>query len=279
MWKANSQIEGFSQQQGKLRQAIVGRASGIVFPTPPNPPGYLVHYCLCKFDIFKVHVMKFCQIPTSKVPYGKVFVRCLLICLAFTLSNCTALFTGLYGIKTPKHVDTRTILRYAKKYNIPHNLCYALDSSYTGFLKSLDTSRFQLQVKNHLQPLQALYYNKSGQLQSFQVNCYAGGFPNLNWNRNGNMAVFPPKQQAPLDSIVPLDEHIRHLVPLAAKTAPVNGAHDWVVVVHWSRFMGRQSKRFIRIVQQNRQLAGTQQVKVLYVNSDNPFALRPKQHR
>ena len=47
---------------------------------------------------------------------------------------------------------------------------------------------------------------------------------------------------------------------------------DYVVVVMWSRFMGRQSKRLINLVQDNVNLAGNNKVKVLYVNNDDIFA-------
>lgn len=86
---------------------------------------------------------------------------------------------GLFGMKNSKSVDESTIIRYANKYNVPLTDNYELDTSYISFLYSHDTSKYKSQIKNHYQPLQALYYDNSGHLQSFQVNCYAGGFPNL----------------------------------------------------------------------------------------------------
>jgi hypothetical protein len=48
---------------------------------------------------------------------------------------------------------------------------------------------------------------------------------------------------------------------------------DYTVVMQWSRFMGRQSKRFIQEVQRNAALASPgQTVRLLFVNNDNTDA-------
>lgn len=111
----------------------------------------------------------------------------------FGLTSCTSVFTVLYGIKKTKTVDEKTIARYAKKYDIPTADSYELDTAYFSYLFSLDTTKYQSQIKNHYQPLQVLYYDNLGYLKSFQVNCYAVGFPNLKWDRNEIMTTFPPR--------------------------------------------------------------------------------------
>src|SRR5688572_739650 len=102
---------------------------------------------------------------------------------SFVVTSCATIL----GMNKLKSIDEKTIVQYAKKYNIPSADNYELDTTYFTFLKSFDTTRYKEQIKNHYQPLQALYYDKTGHLQSFQINCYAGGIPNLNWNRNGIM--------------------------------------------------------------------------------------------
>lgn len=62
------------------------------------------------------------------------------------------------------------------------------------------------------------------------------------------------------------------ILPTAnSKPIEVEGL-DYFVVVQWNRFMGRQSKRLIRIVQQNSLLAEDVNVRIIYVNTDNNFA-------
>ncbi len=174
-------------------------------------------------------------------------------------------------MKKHKQVDEEIILLYSKKYNIAIADSYELDTSYISFINSLNSTRYKAQRKNHYQPLQSLYYDNSGQLQSFQINCYAGGFPNLKWDRNDIMTTFPPKQQAPLDSVIPFETQIKYLLPLSQTKKLTTDSCDYIVVVFWNRFMGRQSKRLIRFVQNNSKLTTDKKVKIIYVNNDNVF--------
>lgn len=188
--------------------------------------------------------------------------------IAFLLTSCSSII----GTNKLKQVDEKTILHYAKKYNINSTENYELDTAYFTFLKSFDTKLFKQQIKNHYPPLHALYYNKTGQLQSFQINCYAGGFPNLKWNKNGIIKTFPPKQQAPLDTIISLKTQLKFLKPLSNTEKSTTNDYYYIVIIYWSKFMGRQSKRLIGFVQDNVKLATDKRVKIIYVNTDNFFA-------
>jgi hypothetical protein len=144
-----------------------------------------------------------------------------------------------------------------------------MDSLMTDSLKTIE---FKKQVKNHYQPLQALYFNNGGKLESFQINCFAGGFPNLKWDRDSILTTFPPKLQAPLDSILTDSILISFLQPLSNSLEFRIGVNDFVVYVFWSRFMGRQNKRFIHFIQDNCKLSKEKTVRVIYINTDNAFA-------
>lgn len=199
-----------------------------------------------------------------------IFIIITLLCV-FGLLSCSTILTGIYGIKKIKSVNKNTIVRYAKKYNVSSTNSYELDTSYFLFLTSLDTIKYKLKIKNHYQPLQALYYDNTGYLKSFQVNCYAGGFPNLKWDINGIMSAFPPKQQAPIDSIIPLETQLKYLNPISPSFKLSVDSYDYIVIVYWNRFMGRQSKRLIHIVQENCKLEKEKKVKIIYANTDNIF--------
>lgn len=187
------------------------------------------------------------------------------------LISCSTIVEGMYGMKKTKPIDEKSITDYSKKYNIPSADSYEIDTSYLTFLYSLDTALYEKQTHNHYQPLQALYYDKTGNLQSFQINCNAGGFPNLKWDRNEIMTTFPPKQQTLLDSILPFKIQLKYLRPLSQTQSFLAGSYDYIVVVYWSKFMGRQSKRLIHFVQENCKLATDKNVKIIYANSDNIF--------
>jgi len=197
----------------------------------------------------------------------------LIFTLILGLTSCSPIIQGFYGIKNSKELNDQTIIRYSEKYNIPLTENYKLDTSYLTFLSSFDSINFKEQIKNHYQPLQVLYYDKKGQLESFQINCYAGGFPNLKWNRDNIMTTFPPQKQAPIDSIIPLDLQLSLLQPLSKTKGFSIENYDYIGIVYWNRFMGRQSKRLIHFVQENYKLAKDYKVKIIYVNTDNIFAL------
>lgn len=158
--------------------------------------------------------------------------------------------------------SSSSIVRYANKYHIPERDSFELDTSYCSFIRSFDTLTYASQRKNHYQPLQALYY-AGGQLNSFFVNCYARGFPNLHWNISG----FTPATQAPIDSILPLRVLAGFLKPVTEKSQGESN-DNFYVVVYWSHYMGRQSRKLIEAVRKNVNTSG-KSVRIIYVNNDN----------
>jgi len=196
----------------------------------------------------------------------------IIILFLVVMSGCSPLLKVLYGIKKPKSLDEKQILEYAEKLNIPETGIYEPDTSYISFILSLDTVKYKSEIKNHYQPLQALYYDNKGNLISFHVNCYAGGFPNLKWNREGSFDIFPPKTQAPVDSILPLKKLMGFLEPLTSSQKINAEQYDYIVIIFWNRFMKRQSKRLIRTVQENCRMEKNKTIRTIYVNDDNLFA-------
>lgn len=197
-----------------------------------------------------------------------------LLFLAFIpvlLAGCGVLLK-MYGMHKLRALNGEDIRRYAHKYGIANEDSHTLDTAkYMAFLRSIDTTRFALAQKNHAQPLQALYFDASGTLVSWQVNCYAGGFPNLHWERDSIFSVFPPKQQAPLDSFLTCGQLRTYLLPHneAVQAAPDAG---YTIVVFWNHWMGRQSERLIAIVQKNRAEHPGTSSRIVYVNNDNLYA-------
>lgn len=178
---------------------------------------------------------------------------------------------GLMGMNKAKELNENEIIELAGKYNIPENQVYEAQKSYFDDLfKNFDSEKYKDEIKNRYQPLQALYYVNDGELVSYHVNCHTGGvgFPNLKWNKDDNFEQFIPKQQADLDELFPLDTLLTYFEPLG-NTKEINTAeYDYVVIVFWNRFMGRQSKRLIKFVQKSLEYTDGHKVKVIYVNND-----------
>ena len=106
-------------------------------------------------------------------------------------------------------------------------------------------------LKQHLQPLQASYYNKAGKLISFHINCNAPGFPNLNWNYKKVMEVFPPESNAPVDTLLNLQTHLMYLKSSSSKQIETEKEVDYFIIVYWANFLKRQSIGLINAVNEN----------------------------
>jgi len=178
----------------------------------------------------------------------------------------------MYGFKKHKYLKDADIEKIAAKNQIPLNDLLVLDSTYKGFLRQFDTLLHAATIQNHYQPLQVLYFNKKGELLSFHANCFAGGFPNLNWTRDNHFQHFPPQTAAPLDSIFPLEKLLNFTRKTRDDAAKINlNNSNFYVLVYWNRFLGRQSKRLIKLVQQNAKLHPQEKVQIIYINNDNFF--------
>jgi hypothetical protein len=173
------------------------------------------------------------------------------------------------GIKDPQFLSDQEIISASVKTGCPSGTL-KLNSEYKMRLqqiKLLDSAA----ANNHAQPLQALVYNVKGELISFHVNCYAPGFPKLNWNYNGVLDTFPPLTQAPLDPYLPRDTLLK-FVSQINNTDELKDA-EYTVIIFWNHFMHKQSNILIDSFIKNRLLhPDTSRVKILYVNNDNYFA-------
>ena len=191
------------------------------------------------------------------------------IVIFLSLTACST----FYGIKKPEALTGKAIPETAEKYQIPPGAGFILDTAYKTFVKKNSGNNENL-LKNHLQPLQLLYFDKSGKLVSYFINCNAGGFPNLKWNRNGLLEHFPPATQTHPDSLLAFNDLLKFIRTTDGKKVnrKAYSRANYKMVVFWSVFMGRQSKRLIEQAKENYQLTNDKSVQLLFVNTDNLFA-------
>ncbi len=198
-----------------------------------------------------------------KCKYLAIVITC------FANLSCSVIL----GVRNPKHLSDLEISKVSSKLKIPNNDSYALDTTYLKFLLSLDTSKYKEEQKNHYQPLQALYFDKNGDLKKFYINCYAGGFP-LKWNRNGNLDSFLPKDQAPLDTILNLTKQFSFLRKVNDSNSKlvIDNSVDFYVIIYWNNFMRKHSRRLIKLIKENCAKSLQYNVKIIFVNNDAVFA-------
>jgi len=194
----------------------------------------------------------------------------LLLSLLLSLSSCTPLVLRTMGMKKP-HVPTdEEFYRFGQKWSMSIYFQQTLLPSYMDEIEKIDSVNPKL-TKDLLQPIQAMYFDSSGRLISYHINCYAGGYPNLNWNRDGKFDVFPAKTQAPCDFLLTLSWLLPFLKPIEYPCVKMKDL-DYTVVVFWSRFTGRQSRHLVEYVQKNIKLASKEtRIQIMYVNTDEVF--------
>lgn len=176
--------------------------------------------------------------------------------------------TQFYGIHPQKFVDKKKISSFYQENRYSNVDTGFLDKEYISYIKRAyrDNRR---EINNHIQPMQAIYFNGKDQMLSYFVNCNAGGFPNLNWDRDNNFAQFPPITQTPIDNILSLDSIFRYTTGI-----PDRGSErkfDYTIVVFWDLFAERQSKRLIDLVVQNAQMNETFSKRIILINNDSLF--------
>jgi hypothetical protein len=176
-----------------------------------------------------------------------------------------------------KYLSQEDLENFRKEFNLPKEKTFRLDTSYIRYLFSFDTTKYADEIHNHYQPLQATYYDNTGKLISFHINCYASaGIPDdsdFNWNQQNAFFSFVPKTVVPVDNILPLNKHLSFIKTFDYKSIDTAGFSnfDYTVIVYWSKhYLGvKNSKSLIKIVSDNVALAGNKKVNVIYVNSEN----------
>lgn len=178
---------------------------------------------------------------------------------------------ALVGFKEPRHLSNEEIIAAQKKLNIPEINSFIIDTSFNDAVRFCTNE----QRKNHLQPLQISFYNNSGKLIAFYVNCYASGFPLLNWNPSNIMDSFPPKTLAPLDECLSLDKHMSFLKSITSveRSQIKTGDYDLIVVIHWNWFMYKQTNNLIKTYFDSLERNSEVRTLTMFVNNDNYFSL------
>ena len=174
------------------------------------------------------------------------------------------------GVTDIKQYGSDDMKKFLEINKINDPVIYFIDKDYKKELLKL--SNDTILIKNHLQPLRASYYNKEGKLISFHLNCYAPGFPNLNWNYKNVMEVFPPKSQIAVDDLLTLQKELTIIKSNSSLQIVAGENFDYYVIVAWAGFLKKQSIGLINAVKDNLKLNNeNKKVKIIFVCTDNVF--------
>lgn len=177
------------------------------------------------------------------------------------------------GCRNPKVLSEKAYKRYLRKLDAPIHMAYSADTTFIyQLLADFPDSTHHVMVKNQFQPVQMIYYGHS-QYKNYQlINCYASGFPRLNWNKEGRLDQFPPIKGAPTDSLITFDRLMGYFKPFGHQNKYTVGPNEpYTVVIFWGRWMLKESKRLNRYLKDNIAKAN-EPYRIIYVNIDEVFA-------
>lgn len=196
-----------------------------------------------------------------------------LLLLCILLSSCSFVMEKMMGVRSARPLTEKEHQRFLKKLGAASDLTYSADSSYLFALKKLypDSAQHR-QMKNHYQPIQVLYFGHSSLPSFSMINCYAGGFPKLNWNEGGRFDTFPPLIGSPVDTIFTLETLLKNIKPYNGTKVLKSGQEEpYTAVFYWCRWNFRESKRLHRLVKENLNKSHLPW-RILYVNTDQYIA-------
>lgn len=196
------------------------------------------------------------------LPLIPLLLLILLLILLCTLSSCRLQL----GLKNVKHLDERSLKKYGRKAGCG-DIRYYVDTSFLGSItKKSDANTDPGTLNNHLQPLQCWYFNPEGYPVAAYINCYTKPtLFTLKWNDRNTFGTFPPKGNAPPDSLLLARDLSTILIPMKGQP-PWTPSKPYTVVVYWNRLFNRYSRHLIREVKKNTR--GRTDVDVLFVNND-----------
>jgi hypothetical protein len=181
--------------------------------------------------------------------------------------SCSAVMGKIYGIRNIDQLNTDTILNAINKNETLRNHeNYFVDSTYLKgvYSKLSDDTNYAVHL---YQPIQAMYFDTMGQLVSYHINCNAGGFPNLKWNRHNAFNIYPPVTQTPCSDKITYSLIGPYLNGLTGEG--IVSTKREKVVIFWSTMMYKQSESLIALVMQNLKATGKESsVEVQFVNTD-----------
>jgi len=185
--------------------------------------------------------------------------------IIITVSSCSF----IYGIHYQKNLDYNEIEEFIVRNDLSEYQNLFIKENYYECINKLDLPGEEKRYL--LQPLQVFYFDSSKQLLSYHVNCNAGGFPNLKWDREKHFDQFPPVSQTKLSKNITADLILGLSNSLSSVDLTIDEG-NFYVIVYWNLFLERQSKRLIDIVLKNIETHKMEnRTKVFLINNDFLF--------
>lgn len=191
----------------------------------------------------------------------------LIFCILISIYSCGA----MYGVKeiNNKNFDEEYNL-FKKSYNNNSQIIYGMIGK--KFFKEIknDTLFTKEEMQKLQQPIQCFYINDKQNIVSYFVNCDAGGFPNLKWDRNNAFQYFPPKNQKfVFESQSEVINLILSNIELENSNSIIKDNNS--IIVLYSLTLKRQSQNLINEILTNLNKNNIKSYSLYLINIDQQF--------
>jgi len=181
---------------------------------------------------------------------------------------------SFFGLRSPKELSDKKIIKFATKYSIPTQDVYRLDEdAFLSLLNSFDDSILR---KDWYQPLQVKSFSSKGKSNAHLINC---NMPD-DWNAYESFDNFPMKMGdcRKVDTMITMKKEFSLIIPILGYSRGFEdlSASDEIIIVYWSHMMHSRSKVIIEEVEDYRTKNQDKKISVFYVNNDNFFAVVKK---
>jgi len=183
------------------------------------------------------------------------------------------------GIKNPKVLSEKQINEEQHKLKISDSLGYILnetffENKFYELKNSKNYKEIKANVNDHFQPQQAIYINKEkNTIEACVFNCLADmDGMNLTWNKNHELEFFPPKYTDYIDTLFSINDYLNTISNTEkARKYLFNNDKKYAVLIYWTKFGGRQNKRFLQQIRKNIREFSGDSCNFIYINMDSFF--------
>lgn len=201
--------------------------------------------------------------------------------LIVSMSSCSLVYGRiLLGMKKAKEVSDQKVIEILAANHSIGDSYYRADSAFALFLSSLNANDVVSRSikEKYIQPLNAVVFDAAnGGPYAWIANCHGApkGLRNLTWQIDNQLKESPfqvnnlnDRDTLRLPALFSLLDPVRK--SSAWELAKITD-YDYVAVIFWADFMGRQNENFLQEIHENFRKSESK-IKVLYVNMDGLFA-------
>jgi hypothetical protein len=187
-----------------------------------------------------------------------------LLCLLPGFNSCI----WLYGYRGIKERPDSELQKFTQK-NLPGQTAFKIDTlAFWEHYKDIGDNQL---LHDLYQPIQMMVYDSNHVLKSWEINCYAPGFPNLKWEKYINFDTIPPTPLRANPYLEVLNKNVGFdfIVDLQGSKIALNKDYDYLFIAYYSLGLRRQSKRLLKAMKKYQEKHPELKIEIIGVYTDD----------